>query len=54
MTAIQDAIVELERMGKGVSFLYTKVAKDFKVDRFTLARRHKGKQTLRAVNAVQQ
>jgi hypothetical protein len=54
MTAIQDAIAELERMGKGVSFLYTKIDKDFEVDRSTLARRHKSKQTLRAVNAVQQ
>jgi hypothetical protein len=54
MTAIQDAIAEIERMGKGVSFSYTKVAKDFKVDRSTLARRHKGKQAPRAVKAAQQ
>jgi hypothetical protein len=54
MTAIQDAIAAIERMGKGASFSYTEVAKDFKVDRSTLSRRHQGKQAPRAAKAVQQ
>jgi hypothetical protein len=54
MTAIQDAIPAIERMSEGASFLYTKVAKDFKFDRSTLSRRHQGKQAPRAAKAVQQ
>jgi hypothetical protein len=54
MTAIQDAIPAIERMSEGASFLYTKVAKDFKFDHSTLSRRHQGKQAPRAAKAVQQ
>jgi hypothetical protein len=54
MASIQDAIAAIERMGDRTSFSYTKVAKNFKVDCSTLARRHKGKQAPRAAKAVLQ
>jgi hypothetical protein len=42
MAPIDEAIEYLKSLGSGEDFLYQDVAKNFGVDRRTLARRHKG------------
>jgi transposase-like protein len=54
MDPIQEAIRYLESHEAEDDFSYREVAKEFDVDRTTLSRRHRGKQTTDAGKAEQQ
>jgi hypothetical protein len=53
MDRIAEAIASIDSREEGASFSYRKVAREFKVDRSTLSRRHQGKTSSNAGEAQQ-